>query len=181
MTWCAKVHFITLNELMNFQSHQNTIKKAQSDYSNGGLVIRHLAENTSKYYRLRTDGEKAADATYTLITEIEGMHERLCRRHSVAITQAGEDEIDAKTLDHIKMEPLESKVEEITKQIRVERDTKARARLGNVMSQLFHAYTSTGDHYHTHGVTDAKRQDSWLPGFQGVSFRLRRYVPEIPW
>ena len=133
------------------------------------MVLRHLAENTSKYYRLRTDGEKAADATYTLITEIEGIHEKVCRRHLAAIAKAGDNEVDARLLDHLKMEPLESKVDEILKQVRVERDSKARARLGNVISQLFHAYTSTGDHYHANGITDAKRQDSWLPGYQGVS------------
>jgi len=119
--------------------------------------------------------------TYNLLTEIERMHQRLCLRHASAIAKAGDGDVDGKQLNHLTFNSLESIAETNLGKIRGERDSKARARLSNVMSQLLHAYTSTGDHYHTRNITDAARQDSWLPGFQGVSVNFSRSMHGLTW
>ena len=161
-------------DVLNIDWNQKKILEAENKYSNGKLVMRHLARNTSKYYRVRTEGEKAADITYTLITEIERIHERLCVRHGNAISKAGEREVDGKSLDHLNLNALDAIAETNVNQFRTDGDPKARVRLSSVMPQLLHAYTSTGDHYHTSGITDASRQDAWLPGFQGVSVKYEQ-------
>jgi hypothetical protein len=76
-------------------------------------------------------------------------------------------------------ESLDTFSKDIMQHLGTEWDTKARARLGSVMAQLFHAYTSTGEHYHAGGVCQAKEQDSWLPGFQGVSVERKQPSDEL--
>ena len=128
-----------------------------------------MARNTSKYYRVRTEGEKAADETYKLLVEIERQHSLVRESHKAALKKAGESPTLGLKLSHLNLESLESLSKEITQLLGSERDTKARARLGSVMSQLFHAYTSTGQRFHSTGLADGKLQDTWLPGYQGVS------------
>jgi hypothetical protein len=43
------------------------IRDATNKYANGGEILRHLARNTTKHYRVRTEGEKAADETHKLV------------------------------------------------------------------------------------------------------------------
>lgn len=151
---------------------QDALNSAQEKYANGFDVMKHLAENTTKVFRSKTETEKAAEVLQILTDQIAVEHRDISESHVRVMEQMNEG--GAPDIEHMAFESLGAAFGKVMSIMTAQKEFKVRSRNSTLMAHLCDVYLNTGDHYHTAGITDVrKQQEKWLPGIQGVSKIVR--------
>jgi hypothetical protein len=102
-----------------------------------------------------------------LLDDIARHHDVISLAHKTALEKE-DDSLSVWKFRHLTLESLSGTSSAIYSRMVASRDLKGRTRNSTVVAQLSDAYLQIGSHYHAAGITDAKRQEKWLPGIQGV-------------
>ena len=116
---------------------------------------------------MKTDNEKAGEVLHELLENVSSQHEAISIAHRQSL-ENDENITSPWKLRHLTLDALSHTSSTIYSRIITSRDLKARARNSTIIAQLSDAYLQIGSHYHATGITDAKRQEKWLPAIQGV-------------
>jgi hypothetical protein len=136
-------------------------------------IMVHLSSNTSKYYRIKTQGERVNEVLQDLLKQIHQEHENLMQMHMAALEQAAsEEDVDSQRLPHLQMKTLNPAFLGVLTKLTAQRSTKMRTQHSHVIAHLCDLFLHMGSHYHSHGITNMQQQVKWQPGMQGVRFSL---------